>query len=199
MSYFLALSGSLTKFAKPGFLLQSIALLLETRGVELRAIHAIDLPSDGPLTQRRYDQFIAEMVEQVSQASALLLLTPVTKGSSLGLLAELLDLLPDNAFAKRPIALFATGRFAGHVAVIEQALRPVIHRLGATTLAARVHIGTHGWIIVGDERPQLGRGAEREVRDALDLVLRGLALREQGARMIDDSAVIAGKDNKVTV
>ena len=62
----------------------------------------------------------------------------------------------------------------GHVAILERALRQTLFRLGTKTVAARVHLGTGGWLIVADDRPRLSRGAEREIAQAIDLVLRGL-------------------------
>jgi FMN reductase len=171
MSYFLALTGSTTKFSKSGFLLQSIGSILEQRTVEFRAVHASDLPPNEPATHRIATQFAHDTIEQIAHASAILLVTPATKESSPTLLAALLDLLPDHAFAKKPVLLFATGGLPGHVAILERALRQTLFRLGTKTVAARVHLGTGGWLIVGDDRPRLSRGAEREIARALDLVL----------------------------
>ena len=171
MSYFLALTGSTTKFSKSGFLLQSIGSILEQRTVEFRAVHASDLPPNEPATHRIATQFAHDTIEQIAQASAILLVTPATKESSPTLLTALLDLLPDHAFAKKPVLLFATGGLPGHVAILERALRQTLFRLGTKTVAARVHLGTGGWLIVGDDRPRLSRGAEREIARALDLVL----------------------------
>ena len=172
MPYFLALTGSTTKFSKTGFLLRSIGSILEQRGLEFRAIHASDLPPDEPATQRISDQFVVDASEPIEQASAILLVTPATKESSPTLLASLLDLLPDGAFGTKPVLLFATGGLPGQVAILERALKETLFRLGTKTVAARVHVGTGGWLIVGDNRPRLSRGAGREITRAIDLVLR---------------------------
>jgi FMN reductase len=172
MSYFLTLTGSTTKFSKSGFLLRSIASILEQRAVEFRAVHASDLPPKEPGSRRIASQFVADTVEQIEQASAILIVTPTTKESSPTLLASLLDLLPDKAFASKPILLFATGGLPGHVAILENALKQSLFRLGAHTIAARVHIGTGGWLINSDDRPRLSRSADREIARALDLILR---------------------------
>jgi FMN reductase len=171
MPYFLSLSGSPTKFSKSGFLLRSVGSLLTERRTEFRVVHALDLPPDEPATRRVASQFIADTIEQIQQAEAIILVTPATKESSPTLLAAVLDLLPDNLFSKKPVLLFATGGLPGQVAILERALRQILHRLGTTTIAARVHVGTGSWIIVGDDRPRLSRGAEREVAHAIDLVL----------------------------
>jgi FMN reductase len=172
MPYFLALTGSTTKFSKTGFLLRSIGSILEQRSLEFRAIHASDLPPDEPATHRIAGQFVADTSEQIEQASAILLVTPASKESSPTLLASLLDLVPDKAFGTKPILLFATGGLPGQVAILERALREALFRLGTKSVAARVHIGTGGWLIIGDNRPRLSRSAEREITRAIDLVLR---------------------------
>jgi NAD(P)H-dependent FMN reductase len=178
MTYFLTLSGSLTKFSKSGFLLRAIGSILEQRAIELRAIHAIDLPI-GEESSDLADQFIADTAEQVQQAAAILLLTPATKESLPALLTTLLELLPENSFFKKPVLLLATGGLPAHVAILERALRHNLLRLGNTSIAARVHIGTGSWISIGNDRPRLSRGAEGEVAHAIDLVSRGIRWGER--------------------
>ena len=82
MSYFLALTGSTTKFSKSGFLLRSIGSILEERSIQFQAIHALDLPPNEPATHRIAREFLGDATEQIEQASAILLVTPVTKESS---------------------------------------------------------------------------------------------------------------------
>jgi FMN reductase len=172
MSYFITLSGSPTKFSKSGFLLRSVGSILKERAIEFRVIHALDLPPSDPAHRRTKSQFIADTVEQIQQAAAIVLVTPATKESSPTLLASLLDLLPDSTFSKKPVLIFATGGLPGQVAILERALRQILFRLGTTAIAARVHIGTGSWILVGDDHPRLSRGAEREVAHSIDLILR---------------------------
>ncbi|MBV9391032.1 MAG: NAD(P)H-dependent oxidoreductase [Verrucomicrobia bacterium] len=172
MSYFIALSGSPTKFSKASFLLQSVRWILDERAVEFRVVHAVDLPPIGPATSRIADQFIADTIEQIQKAAAVVLVAPATKDSSPALLTSLLDFLPKNTFSSKPVLLLATGGLPGQVAILERALRHILFRLGTTSIAGRVHIGTGSWLFVGDDRPRLSRGAEREVAHAIDLVLR---------------------------
>ena len=125
-------------------------------------------------------QFVADAVEQIEQASAIVIVTPATKESSPTLLTSLLDLLPDNAFGRKPVLLFATGGLPGHVAILERALNR--HSFdSAPRQSPPVSISAPGgWLIVGDDRPRLSRGAEREIAHAIDLVLRVVKPEEQG-------------------
>jgi len=181
MSYFLSITGSPTKFSKSGFLLRSIGVILEQRAVDFRAIHALDLPADEPATRRIAAQFVADTVEQIELASTIVIVTPANKESSPTLLTTLLNLLPDNIFSGKPVLLFVTGGFSDHVALLERTLGDLFFRLGTKTFAARLHIGTGSWIIVGDDRPRLSRAAEREIANALDLVLQPLRPEEYSA------------------
>src|ERR1700738_1265105 len=134
MSYFLALTGSTIKFSKSGFLLRSIGSILEQRAVEFRAVHASDLPPNKPDTHRIATQFANDAIDQIAHASAILLVTPATKESTPTLLPALLDLLPDNAFAGKPVLLLATGGLPGQVAILERTLRQILVRLGTKTV-----------------------------------------------------------------
>ena len=179
MTFFLTLSGSSTKFSKSGFLLRTTGSILEQRAIELRAIHAVDLPIGEDPNRDLTDQFIADTIDQIQQAAAILLLTPATKESVPTLLITLLERIPDNAFLKKPVLLFATGGLPAHVAVLERALRHQLLRLGTTAIAAKVHLGTGNWITVGNDRPRLSRGAEREIAHSIDFALREIRLRER--------------------
>jgi FMN reductase len=183
MRYFLALSGSSTKFSKSGFLLRTVGSILEQQTIEFRVIHAIDFPAD--TNHDLAHQFVADTTGEVRQATAILLLTPATKESVPALLSTLLGRLPDDLFLGKPVLLFATGGLPGHVALLERALRPELLRLGTIAVASRVHISTGSWITVGSDRPRLSRGVEQEVARSIDLTLKGIQLRELRERSLE--------------
>ncbi|MBV8177112.1 MAG: hypothetical protein JO151_21480 [Verrucomicrobia bacterium] len=87
-------------------------------------------------------------------------------------------LISDDLFLGKPVLLFATGGLPGYVTILERALWHELVRLGTTTIAARVHIGTGSWITIGNDRLRLSRGAEQEVARAVDLILRRIRLNE---------------------
>ncbi|MBV8968907.1 MAG: NAD(P)H-dependent oxidoreductase [Verrucomicrobia bacterium] len=189
MSYFLALSGSSPKFSKSGFLLRTVASILEQRGIELRVIHAVDFPAAEDTNHHLTEQFIADTADEVRQASAILLVTPATKESVPALLSTLLRQLGDDLFLGKPVLLFATGGLPAHVGVLERALRHELVRLGTRTIAARVHISTGSWATIGNDHPRLSRGGEQEVAHSVDLTLRGIRLSE----LREHSLALAGR------
>ena len=103
---------------------------------------------------------------------------PCKEGKRACSLSTLLEQLADDLFLGKPVLLFATGGLPGYVTILERALWHELVRLGTTTIAAQVHIGTGSWITIGNDRLRLSWGAEQEVARAVDLILRGIRLNE---------------------
>ena len=165
MPHFLTISGSPNKFSKTAFLLRTIAKCLDAQGLELRAVHAADL--ERSFTNHLIQLYLGDFNQLVQQAEAIILLTPIGTGNDPGLLAPLLDLLPDGAFAGKPVLLMSTGGPSERVSELQQTYAAEFQRLQATLLQPALHIGSRAWIMVGDDPPKLARGAEDRLADAL--------------------------------
>src|SRR5258708_9320781 len=149
MSYFLAFSGIPNKFSRNAFLLRWFARHLESSQIELRAVHAIDLePHNAVARRQNFD-------ELVHGAWAILLLTPVPKDDWGGLLTPLLRLLPDRAFALKPVMLLGTGCFVGDMQGLERTLIPDLERLPGHFALPSVHVGLRHWLFVRNRPPWL--------------------------------------------
>jgi NAD(P)H-dependent FMN reductase len=158
MPYFLTLSASPNKFSKTAFLLRTIARRLDAQGLELRVVHAADL--DRSFTSHLLQLYLGDFNQLVRQAEAIILLTPMDTGNDPGLLAPLLDLLPDDAFAGKPVLFVATGGPAERVSELQQTYAAEFQRLQANLLQPPLHIGLRAWIIVGEETgTKQGQGA----------------------------------------
>jgi FMN reductase len=79
------------------------------------------------------------MVELLVSADALVLGSPVYKGSYAGLFKHLLDLLDPLSLVGKPVLLVATGGGPRHALVIEHQLRPLLGFFEAQTLATGVY------------------------------------------------------------
>jgi FMN reductase len=77
------------------------------------------------------DPAIAAAVARVAVADGVVLATPTYKAAYSGLLKAFLDLLPQFGLAGKAVLPLATGGNVAHVLVIDYALRPVVHSLGA--------------------------------------------------------------------
>lgn len=78
-------------------------------------------------------------VDLLLDADALVLASPVYKGSYGGLFKHLLDLLDPLALVGKPVLLCATGGGARHALVIEHQLRPLLGFFEAQTLATGIY------------------------------------------------------------
>jgi FMN reductase len=103
-----------------------------------------DLDDHGPsLGQARsladLDPAARAIVERLVSADALIVGSPVYKGSYTGLFKHLFDLIEPDALAGKPVLLSATGGGEKHALVIEHQLRPLFGFFEAATLPTGVY------------------------------------------------------------
>ncbi len=85
-----------------------------------------------PLPARR-------VVEAIEGADALIVGSPVYKGSYTGLFKHLFDLVDPGALVDKPVAVVATGGGARHALVVEHGFRPLFGFFGALQVPAAVY------------------------------------------------------------
>ncbi len=101
------------------------------------------------------------LVDALLAADALVVASPVYKGSYSGLLKHLFDLLDPVALAGKPVLLAATGGGDRHALVIEHHLRPLFGFFEAATLPTGVYAADRdfadGALVAGLTRERLDR------------------------------------------
>ncbi|MCD2172477.1 FMN reductase [Rhizobium sp. C4] len=112
------------------------------------------------------------IVDQIVQAKALVIASPVYKGSYPGLFKHLFDLIDPTWLAGKPILLAATGGGEKHALIIEHQLRPLFAFFEAQTLATGVYVSERDFAD--------GRIVNQAVLDRLDRAVEqfGPYLRE---------------------
>ncbi len=85
------------------------------------------------------DRSARAAVDTMLEADALVLASPVYKGSYSGLFKHLFDLLDPLSLAGKPVLLGATGGGPRHALVIEHQLRPLLGFFEAQTLATGIY------------------------------------------------------------
>ena len=78
-------------------------------------------------------------VDTMLEADALVLASPVYKGSYSGLFKHLIDLLDPQSLVGKPVLIGATGGGPRHALVIEHQLRPLLGFFEAQTLATGIY------------------------------------------------------------
>lgn len=81
------------------------------------------------------------ILDAILSADALVVGTPVHKGSFTGLFKHLIDLIDPAALAGKPVLLTATGGGDRHALVIEHQLRPLFGFFEAASLPTGVYAG----------------------------------------------------------
>jgi FMN reductase len=110
----------------------------------LASFQSYDLLDAGPglgaaFTREELSAEAATVVEAIEAADALIIGTPVYKGSYTGLLKHLFDFIDPAALANRPVLLTATGGGQKHALVVEHHLRPLFGFFTALTVPIAVY------------------------------------------------------------
>jgi FMN reductase len=118
----------------------------------------------------------AAVVEAVENADALIVGTPVYKGSYTGLFKHLIDFIDPEALAGKPVVLTATGGGQRHALVLEHQLRPLFGFFTAQTLPISVYASDQDFldgVLTDPVTIERTRGAAGQLAAALD----GLSVR----------------------
>jgi FMN reductase len=114
----------------------------EVEVVELRPLaHAI---TDALLTGFPNPE-LAEAIETVTGADAVIAVTPVFSGSYSGLFKSFFDILESGALDGTPVLVAATAGTARHSLVLEHALRPLFSYLHAVVVPTAVFAASEDW------------------------------------------------------
>lgn len=120
--------------------LQHIHHRLALHGIDVHVIQVHQLPSSALIGADFSNEDIVKAIELVNESDGVIVLTPVYKASFSGILKTFLDLLPQKALQGKPVLPCVLGGTYGHLLVIEYALKPIIHQLGATVVQSGVYV-----------------------------------------------------------
>jgi FMN reductase len=173
VSALVAILGSATP---PGRLRRAIAEALARAATAGAEVELIDLgertvaPADGRPPAELGDD-TAAVLEAIEGADAVLLATPVYRGSLTGVLKNLLDHVPVEALERKPVAIVAMGASQHHYLGAERHLRDILSFFGADVLPVATYLISADF---ADGEPIPGAAAEL---DALVAELRDRATR----------------------
>lgn len=102
---------------------------------------------------------LAERLDTVTAADAVIVSTPIYSASYSGLFKMLVDVLPPGSLRDKPVLLGATGGTARHSLAIDHGLRPLFAHLGALVAPVAVFAAAEDW--GSTEAGRLGDRIER--------------------------------------
>jgi FMN reductase len=108
---------------------------------------------------------VSQAVAQVSQADAVIAVTPVFNGAYSGLFKLFFDVLDEGTLADVPVLLGATGGTPRHSLAIDQTLVPLFFYLRARPLPWPVYAATDDWSDPRGLNERIGRAADALVAD----------------------------------
>lgn len=147
---------------------------VETKVVELRPLaHAI---TDHLLTGFATGD-LAEAIETIRRADAVIAVTPVFSASYSGLFKSFFDVLETGTLDGTPVLVAATAGTARHSLVLEHALRPLFSHLHAVVVPTAVFAASEDWGAAG-----AGRALVRRVERAAGELAALVRARPAGAR-----------------
>lgn len=127
----LLIAASPTAASRSAALLSATGERLVHLGLAPETLRLRELPAQALLLADAQQAQIREALQQVAQARAIVLATPIYKAAYSGLLKVFLDLLPQDGLRGKTILPLATGGSLAHLLALDYALKPVLSALGA--------------------------------------------------------------------
>jgi FMN reductase len=143
------ISGNLRRPSRTRALVEHIGR--QAAGNRSVAFSLYDLLDAGPglgaaFTRDTLSSRAAAIVEAIEAADALVVGTPVFKGSYTGLFKHLFDFVEPPTLANKPIVLAATGGGQRHALIVEHQLRPLFGFFTALTIPTAVYASDQDFV-----------------------------------------------------
>lgn len=135
----LLVAGSPSERSRSAALLDAVSQRLRGHGPAIERLHIRDLSPQALLLADTAHRSIANALDQVQRARALVIATPVYKAAYSGVLKVFLDLLPQTALKGKVVLPIATGGSPHHMLALDYALRPVLQSLAARYILPGVY------------------------------------------------------------
>ncbi|MDY7539087.1 NADPH-dependent FMN reductase [Undibacterium sp. RTI2.1] len=174
----LLLSGSPSTPSRSSRLLHFVGNKLSELGHDVSHISLRDLPAQALLHADFKNTELAAIRQQIAEADAVVVATPVYKAAYSGLLKLFLDMLPQDGLKDKLVLPIATGGSQSHMLALDYALRPVLAALDARHILPSVY-ATDAQIEWSEQDGlRIDPAIEKRLHNGIHHLNEGLALSE---------------------
>jgi len=174
----LLVGGSPSAPSRSSALLDAVGTRLALRGARIERIAVRELPAQALLSADVSHPVIQRAADQLAQARAVVIASPVYKAAYSGVLKAFLDLLPQSALKGKTVLPLATGGSPHHMLALDYALRPVLQSLAARHILAGVFATDSQVTLTPEGAYQLQSELAQRLDDSVEtLALEGLHLK----------------------
>ena len=167
----LLIAGSPSERSRSAALLDAVAQRLQVRGALVDRIHIRDLSPQALLLADFGHPSLVHAIDQVADASVLVVATPVYKAAYSGVLKVFLDLLPQTALKGKTVLPLATGGSPHHMLALDYALRPVLQSLGAKHILPGIYATDSQVTLSPEGSYSVHRDVAVRLDDAVNLII----------------------------
>ncbi|WP_293781132.1 NADPH-dependent FMN reductase [uncultured Oxalicibacterium sp.] len=178
----LLLAGSPSTPSRSTRLLHHVGERLALLGHRYVKLHVRELPAQALVHADFADPVLKAARDQVAEADAVVIATPVYKAAYSGLLKAFLDLLPQDGLKGKLVLPIATGGSQSHMLALDYGLRPVLSALDARHVLPSIYATEQqiGWS--AETGLTIDPAIEKRVSDGIETLSASLtAIREVAA------------------
>ncbi|WP_338447982.1 NADPH-dependent FMN reductase [Niallia oryzisoli] len=140
MKNIVIITGTPTKPSRLHGVVDYVAEQINQQGCQVDHIDVVDLPAEDLLHANWNSAVIKAANQQIADADAVIIATPIYKASYTGILKAFLDLIPEKGLENKVLLPIIMGGTKAHLLMMEYALKPVLSVLGANHIEAGVFI-----------------------------------------------------------
>lgn len=163
----LLIGGSPSQISRSGRLLNHVGALLEQQGLQIETLLVRNLPAEALLhADYQHPQLVAAL-QQVAEADAVVIATPVYKAAYSGILKTFIDIWPQFGLKGKVVLPLASGGSPAHTLILDYALRPVLASLAPKLVLDSIYAVDQQIVWSEELGLSLDPGVEQRIQDGV--------------------------------
>lgn len=134
------IAGSPNASSRSSAVLDLVERYLRSQNIDTRRYSVADFAAEELLLGQFGSANVQRLRRDIEKADGIVMATPVYKASFSGVLKTILDLLPQEALHDKVVLPIASGGSAGHLLVLDYALKPVLSAMKAQEILTGVFV-----------------------------------------------------------